>query len=79
MQQAEDRSHRLGQKNAVTVTYLDAKDTIDEHIARVLKDKQRLIDSVVDDRHAQSKKEDTVEVIDKVIASMMHVELKKTA
>jgi len=50
MAQAEDRVHRLGQTKQVTITYLDAKDTIDEHIGRVLAAKQRIIDAVVDDR-----------------------------
>lgn len=50
MSQAEDRVHRLGQSRQVTITYLDAKDTIDEHIARVLANKQRIIDAVVDDK-----------------------------
>lgn len=50
MGQAEDRVHRLGQSRTVTVTYLDARETVDEHIAKVLAAKQRLIDVVVDDR-----------------------------
>jgi SWI/SNF-related matrix-associated actin-dependent regulator 1 of chromatin subfamily A len=50
MQQAEDRIHRLGQEFQVTITYLDAARTVDEHIARVLSAKQALIDVVVDDR-----------------------------
>jgi SNF2 family DNA or RNA helicase len=49
MNQAEDRIHRIGQTKAVTITYLDAKNTIDEKIARMLQLKQRIIDAVVDD------------------------------
>lgn len=70
MNQAEGRCHRIGQRNPVTVTYLDAQGTVDEHIATVLEAKQTLIDSVVDD--VSSKRNDrkrlTVETIDEVVA-----------
>lgn len=50
LEQAEDRAHRLGQTEPVTVTYLDAADTIDEDIARVNQAKTILIDALVDDK-----------------------------
>jgi SNF2 family DNA or RNA helicase len=50
LEQAEDRAHRLGQTMPVTVTYLDAADTIDENIARVNASKTVLIDALVDDK-----------------------------
>lgn len=56
MVQAEDRSHRFGQKNPVCITFLDAKDTVDEHIAAVLDDKQILIDGVMDAGKVDRKK-----------------------
>lgn len=46
--QAEDRIHRIGQKNACSVTYLDASGTIDEVIGRLLLDKRKTFASVVD-------------------------------
>lgn len=68
MGQAESRCHRLGQQREVTVTYLDAAKTVDEHIAHVLKAKQRLIDEVVDDKKpTKGRKEHTIETIDEVI------------
>lgn len=60
MAQAEDRVHRLGQTRAVTITYLDAQHTVDEHIAEVLEEKQRLIDAVVDDRSQSAESFETV-------------------
>lgn len=39
--QAEDRIHRIGQKDAVRVQYLLHKNTIDEYVKEVLNDKQR--------------------------------------
>lgn len=58
MAQAEDRVHRMGQTRPVTISYLDAVDTIDDHMACVVKDKQSLIDAVVDDRTARGAKDD---------------------
>ena len=51
----------------VTITYLDAAGTVDEHIARVVQSKQRLIRTVVDDDHANAETMATVrEVIEKL-------------
>jgi SNF2 family DNA or RNA helicase len=46
--QAEDRAHRLGQKNTVTITYLDAEGTIDQKIAMLLIDKTATAAGVID-------------------------------
>lgn len=63
--QAEDRVWRLGSSRPVTITYLDAAGTVDEHIARVVEGKQRLIRTVVDDDHENSESLETVrEVIE---------------
>lgn len=65
--QAEDRVWRLGSTKPVTITYLDAAGTVDEHIARVVESKQRLIRTVVDDDHASAETMATVrEVIEKI-------------
>lgn len=40
--QAEDRCHRIGQKNNVNIWYLIAKGTIEEHILSVIKTKRSL-------------------------------------
>lgn len=48
LRQAEDRVHRLGQTKPVTICYLDARGTVDEHVAEVLGAKQRLIQRLID-------------------------------
>lgn len=52
MNQAEDRIHRLGQCSPVTITYLDAANTVDEYVSAVLTEKLRIINQVVDDVQA---------------------------
>ena len=46
--QAEDRIHRLGQIRPVTITYVDAKGTVDEHVADIVEAKRKLIHEVID-------------------------------
>jgi hypothetical protein len=48
--QAEDRCHRIGQRDAVTAYYLLAPDTIDAHMAGVLHRKRGIIGAVTDGR-----------------------------
>ena len=48
--QAEDRCHRIGQRDAVTAWYLLAADTIDETMARLIQRKRGLIAAVTDGR-----------------------------
>lgn len=46
--QAEDRCHRIGQKNKVMITYLDAAGTIDQAVSSLLVDKQSTVAAIVD-------------------------------
>lgn len=46
--QAEDRCYRIGQRSAVLVTLLVADHALDQRIAEVLSDKQRIIGASVD-------------------------------
>jgi SWI/SNF-related matrix-associated actin-dependent regulator 1 of chromatin subfamily A len=48
--QAEDRCHRIGQQDAVNVSYLLAAGTIDETIATLLERKRAVIGAVTDGR-----------------------------
>jgi len=48
--QAEDRCHRIGQRDAVTAWYLLAAETIDETMARLIQSKRALVAAVTDGR-----------------------------
>lgn len=68
MIQAEDRVYRIGSKRPVTITYLDAAHTVDEHIAQIVEAKQRLIRAVVDDDHQLSE---SLETVTEVVAGLV--------
>jgi len=46
--QAEDRVHRIGQKNAVLIQHLVLEESIDANIAKTLVEKQNIIDKALD-------------------------------
>jgi SNF2 family DNA or RNA helicase len=48
--QAEDRCHRIGQRDAVTAWYLLAAETIDEMMARLIESKRAVVTAVTDGR-----------------------------
>ena len=45
--QATDRTHRIGQKNVVTVFKIIAKDTIEEKIMKLQESKRQLADQII--------------------------------
>ena len=47
--QAEDRLHRIGQKNTVFAYYLIGSGTLDDHVANILVDKTYEIDEIMDE------------------------------
>lgn len=67
--QAEDRLHRIGSQRPVVITYLDAADTVDEHLAAVLDGKQVLIKRVVDDQEADKEGFAIVDAVTERLAS----------
>jgi SWI/SNF-related matrix-associated actin-dependent regulator 1 of chromatin subfamily A len=63
--QAEDRCHRIGQRDAVNATYLLAAGTIDETVATLLERKRAVIGAVTDGRE-----EDEEGVLDAVVREL---------
>ncbi len=53
--QAVDRSHRMGQKNTVFSYKLISKDTIEEKILKLQKEKSRLFEDLISDDSASLK------------------------
>ena len=51
--QAEDRCHRIGTTGTVNIINLICKDTIDERIHQIIKDKGELSDRIVDGKAVQ--------------------------
>ena len=47
-EQAEDRTHRIGQINQVQAYYMMCQDTIDEYMRDILREKQQVADLIVD-------------------------------
>ena len=54
VEQAADRVHRIGQKNAVNVYFLLADHTIDENIAAMLESKKKVIDKIMNEKNSGS-------------------------
>ena len=46
--QAEDRVHRIKQKEATTAYYLVGRETIEEKLCKIIQDKQHVLDAVLD-------------------------------
>ena len=72
--QAEDRLHRIGQKNTVFAYYLIGNGTLDDHVANVLVDKSYEIDAIMDEKVEAFENKEKAELIlaqihDKLTAS----------
>lgn len=52
--QAQDRLHRIGQKNAVTVYELLARNTVEEQIEALLATKQQVFDQIIEKQEGES-------------------------
>ena len=70
--QAEDRLHRIGQKNTVFAYYLIGKRTLDEHVANILVDKSYEIDAIMDESHDSYENEEKAKLILAQIHDKIH-------
>jgi SNF2 family DNA or RNA helicase len=61
--QAEDRLHRIGQKNTVFAYYLMGNGTLDDHVADVLVDKSYEIDAIMDEKVETFENKEKAELI----------------
>jgi SNF2 family DNA or RNA helicase len=61
--QAEDRLHRIGQKDTVFAYYLIGNGTLDNHVANVLVDKSYEIDSIMDEKNENFENKEKAELI----------------
>ncbi|NQV39197.1 MAG: DEAD/DEAH box helicase [Nitrosopumilus sp.] len=61
--QAEDRLHRIGQKNTVFAYYLIGQGTLDDHVANILVDKSYEIDAIMDESAENYEDKDKAELI----------------
>jgi SNF2 family DNA or RNA helicase len=61
--QAEDRLHRIGQKNTVFAYYLIGNGTLDDHVANILVDKSYEIDSIMDEKIDSYENKDKAKLI----------------
>ncbi|HEX8855510.1 MAG TPA: DEAD/DEAH box helicase [Thermoleophilaceae bacterium] len=71
--QAEDRCHRIGQRDAVTAWYLIAPDTIDETMADLLEHKRGVIGAVTDGHVAQAES-----LVEGVVRALRERDLRET-
>jgi len=61
--QAEDRLHRIGQKNTVFAYYLIGNGTLDDHVADILVDKSFEIDAIMDESADNYENKNKAELI----------------
>ena len=70
--QAEDRLHRIGQKNTVFAYYLIGNGTLDDHVASILVDKSYEIDAIMDDTVDTYENKDKAALILAQIQNKIH-------
>jgi SNF2 family DNA or RNA helicase len=68
MEQMEDRCRRLTSTDPLTVVYLDAASTIDEHIGEILAEKAQLITGIVDGDETGRDRGLVAQLIERILA-----------
>jgi SNF2 family DNA or RNA helicase len=58
--QAEDRAHRIGVKGNVTIISMIAKDTIDERVEKLLKEKATLFNTIIDGKTSTGSETESI-------------------
>lgn len=76
VEQAYSRAHRIGQKNAVTVYFLVATGTIDEYIQAILKRKETIVQTMIDEGIGSIGEAKTREIIAEMIGEKIRSENK---
>lgn len=66
-EQAADRAHRIGQKNAVTIYQLYAKNSIDEFMKNLLEEKKSMFNQLMEDNNENKKSLNLVDSLIKEI------------
>jgi len=77
--QAEDRLHRIGQKNTVFAYYLIGNGTLDDHVAKILVDKSYEIDAVLDQTTESFENKEKAELILAQIHDKLNTAQKTTS
>ena len=62
-EQCEDRAHRVGTTGTVNIYTVIAKNTIDERINQLVREKGELADMVVDGKASQRQKDDLIDFL----------------
>ena len=61
--QCEDRAHRIGQKNPITVEYLIGDSTLDEHVWDIVESKLDILGQTLDGQQSKMDAEDSMDEV----------------
>ena len=68
-EQAEARTHRFGQKNAVTATYMLASGTIDEKFTELVEQKRAIVAATMDNKNIAWEQSSLVKELAAILVS----------